>query len=486
MGMNEEKMKKVIFLLLFFVFVFFSFHFINLEEIKPNGSIRSSQLKRVSVKDDNTERIDYVDSNGIVTIAANLGYATIIKTKTEQGILERYYDNNGKAVSCNSGNYSTLREYDNKGNNTKNTFMDQEGNPYSISYGYAIEKRKYNEENRNIATWYYDEEGKPVRTRLYGYGAINEFGNNGLNNKITYINDSGKPMVTDQGYASVVRYYYLDDALNNGKVESEFYFDELGKPVALSLGQYGVHKEYNEFGQEIVLTYLNADGEPKNNNKGYATVCRTYADVYGIVTELYYDTEGEPVPLSEGQYGVKKNNGKEIYLNRNGKEMINLKQILYNQSWLVIVFALILIALSLLNDKQLNAILLVLYLGVIIYMTLMFRENIGTIVRIRLFWSFRQMLTEDEIRTSILKNVWLFVPLGTILSVLSQHKRILFISIVVSVVIEITQFISGTGYCDIDDVISNCIGTFIGFGTGNILYEWKQKTCKSNKSTKGC
>ena len=50
--------------------------------VRAEKQIRSSSLQILITQDKNVQRIDYVDSDGRITFAADKHYATIIKTKT--------------------------------------------------------------------------------------------------------------------------------------------------------------------------------------------------------------------------------------------------------------------------------------------------------------------------------------------------------------------------------------------------------------------
>ena len=469
----------IFYIIVFLLFLIISFLFITPIPRKARSEFHSSQLKKITVTSENIKRIDYVNADGQLTIAANLGYATIVITKTENSTLEQYFDDKGEPISPYNGCYALLREYDDKGNNTRTTYLNRSNKPVIMVNGYAIELKEYNENRQEVAVRYYDTEGNPILTPSYGYGKFNEYNENGKISRITYIDASGTPMMTGQGYAIVTRNYYVSDGPENGKVEREFYFDESRNPVSCSLGQYGVHKEYDEYGREAVLTYLDASGEPIATNKGYTTIARTYFANGAVATERYYDLNGGPFSLSEGQYGFSVENGQKFYLNQTGKEIFNLKNLLYNESWLAIIFAMIAVLLIVLIDRRWSFLFLFMYLFAILYLTLMFRESGEEEANLVLFWSYKKLITDSETRSDILKNIWLFIPLGAILYRLYPHKVILWIPIILSALIEIIQYINGTGLCELDDVISNGLGGIIGYGISGVFYDLKSAVTAS-------
>lgn len=468
--MNMNKIR--LFILVLIVFLFVSFLFINPIVKEPISQFHSSELKKITIKDETTEKTDFVNSDGQITIAADVGYATKIITKTENSKLEQYYDDKGEPINRSDGAYSLLREYDDDGNNIRVTYLNRDGNPMITRYGYAAEAREYNEENKVTCIKYYDTDGNLILTPLYGYGKKNYYNENGKISKVTYIDASGNPMMTGQGYACISYSYYLTEGHENGKIEREFYFNEIGKPVRLSLGQCGVYKEYNEYGNLATLTYLGYDGKPIVTKRGYTTVAYTYqTNKHSIATERYYDLKGNPYSLSEGQYGIMRDKkGRTIYLDQEGKEIFNLKRLLYNHAWLVILFAIILVILSCITKKRMNVILLLLYIGSIIYMTLMFRENSDEL-RISFLWSYRQLFSDSNARADIIKNIWLFIPLGAVLYRMYPKTIVLLIPIMLSFIIECIQSLSGLGYSELDDIISNGLGGAMGYYLGKFTSE---------------
>lgn len=474
-----KQKKKLCYIYLLILFLVVSILFINPITMVVKPELHSNQLRKVIVKDKDVERIDYVDSNGRITMAANLGYATIIITENEEGKQELYFDERGEPSCGYNGYYGIVRKYDEESNILRITYLNQYSEPIIMANGYATEVREYNKNKQVESVKYYDTEDKPIFTPLFGYGKINEYDEKGNIKKITCIDASGHPMMNDQGYAVVMLYYYESDGPENKMIESEFYYDETENPVSLSIGQYGIHKEYDEYGRASLITYLDANGEPIVTNRGYTSIVRQYHPDGSIFTEQYYDIDGLPFSLSEGQYGIRRNKNQTEYLNQDGEIEFNLKNLLYNHSWIVIPATLLLIILSGMTKKILNCLLLIGCMCIIGYFTLMFREY-NDIKAPRLFLSYEKIFSDSEVRGDILKNIWLFIPLGAILFQLYPRKIILLVPIALSFIIEIIQYITGIGYCELDDIISNSLGGLIGFAAGKLTTDIKLriKTCK--------
>jgi uncharacterized membrane protein YeaQ/YmgE (transglycosylase-associated protein family) len=66
---------------------------------------------------------------------------------------------------------------------------------------------------------------------------------------------------------------------------------------------------------------------------------------------------------------------------------------------------------------------------------------------------------------NVLGNLVLFIPFGILFPIISnkKHKEVLCAAIIFSLLIEITQFLFALGSTDIDDLIFNVLGAYIGY-----------------------
>jgi len=146
-----------------------------------------------------------------------------------------------------------------------------------------------------------------------------------------------------------------------------------------------------------------------------------------------------------------------------------------HQLWLLaIVTALFLI--SVFIGRENNKKLLVLYILVILYLTLLNRNTGKKQINLRLFWSYRFLLNNDYLRREILNNVLLFIPLGAILSQIRPVWSTALLPVLISFGVEFLQFVTAHGLFEIDDIISNSLGGLIGFAAGMLWIFCKQKT----------
>ena len=94
-----------------------------------------------------------------------------------------------------------------------------------------------------------------------------------------------------------------------------------------------------------------------------------------------------------------------------------------------------------------------LYILIILWITLFSRRAMETRIFRGLFW-------EIEMRywNNIIQNILLFIPLGFLIG----GKRGIIAGVLLSIGIELTQYIAVLGYCELDDALNNTIGAAIG------------------------
>lgn len=457
----------IAFLILLFVSYAAFFMTTKSQAIAEEQQIRSTSLEKRIIESDNEQRIEYVNGNGALTYAADKHYAVMSRIQSENTILEKYFDDKGEPAQQIGGYYAILKKYDKEGLIQQIIYLGYDGNPVMISTGYAISIRYTNKAGQVEKEYYYDMDGKPVNTVAYGFGCYKEYDEFGRNTVITYLNKYDEPIITGQGFA-IANLSYYETGRYAGKVKEKYYFDANGDPIKLSNDQFGISMVYDEYGRVQLITFLDKNGIPITNSSGYSTVKKTYYEDDTVKSEFYYDLNGLPVALSEGQYGILFENGKTHYLDENGNILINIRLILYNNQIAVFVVCLVLLIISLVANKKINMLLLIIYIIAILYMTLMYRNNQGRGVFAHPFLSYKMFFTDPKATCDTINNIVLFFPLGAILYKLYPKKSILWIPVILSVLIESVQYFTGRGICEVDDVISNGLGGVIGFYAGRM------------------
>ncbi|MGN0160901.1 MAG: VanZ family protein [Lachnospiraceae bacterium] len=96
-----------------------------------------------------------------------------------------------------------------------------------------------------------------------------------------------------------------------------------------------------------------------------------------------------------------------------------------------------------------------------------YHYNIIPFKEIMRFMRYHRILGMKAVLANLLGNVIAFIPFGVFLSALSNHrfnwKEMMFLSMDLSLAIEVLQLISKVGSFDIDDIILNTLGGVAGY-----------------------
>ena len=419
-----------------FIFIFLAvFILVSIIAVWPdsgkdhNSGFTSAELEleekteKDSTTDSSITTYTFVNEAEEMTCAIDRGYAVMKQLKNAEGQVteERYFDADGNPVKLYDSYYGVKYEYHN--HEVILRYLDSEGNTMPLAT-YSTIVRTLDDAGRAVDDYYYDLDMQPVQWAGY-YGIHRDYDGNGWNNRITYL-------------------------------------DTQGNPTKSSLGEYGQLYERDENGRINQITYLDSGGNAETNSAGYTILKRTYYRDGNIDTDMYFDKAGNPVTLSKGQYGIKYSGKIMLLLNKNGHAMLCVDNILNGFPFMVVVFGCVLCFVMLVLPKGWSILLTGAYVVFILYETLMFRETGNARTNFVLFSYAGNFLKEQFIRVGVINNIWLFVPLGTGLYRIFQKKWVLVIPLVFSVLIEATQYITGLGTAEFDDVFGNTMGGWIG------------------------
>lgn len=337
----------------------------------------------------------------------------------------------------------------------------------AIDMGYATVCRMQDDDGRVVEERYLDANGYPVARYENFHGLSYEYDE--TSTMITYLDVEGNPIIRSDGYSTIVRTQV------DGRAYDDFFYDLNGQQVQCSGGYYGLRRGYNAEGQDISLAFLDKDGHAVCTLSGYAIM--TYQrDMNGtVVGKQYFDTDGNPKALSKGQYGIKRSGKANILLDRNGNVMPCVDNLLNGFPCMVVVLGCVVCLLMIALPKSLSVVRTVVYIAFILYETLMFRESGDARTNFVLFSYAGKFLKEQSVRVGDINNIWLLIPLGTGLYRWFQKKWVLLIPFVMSVAIETTQYITGLGIAEFDDVFGNTMGGWIGILVAYIIMMWRSE-----------
>ena len=437
-------------------------------DVDHDAGYTASELSIRETVDENVTSTSYVNSDGGITDAIDMGYATVCRMRDDNDrvVEERYLDASGNPVARYGDYYGLSYEYEEA--STVITYLDAKGNPMKRSAGYTTIVRT-RVGGRASDDFYYDLNGQQVQCSGGYYGLHREYNSEGQSTSLTFLDKDGHAVSTSSGYA--IKTYQRD---GNGTVVGEQYFDTEWNPVKNSLGQYGELYQRNEQGYIGQITYLDADGNPTPTNAGFTILRRTYHRDGTADTDMYFDANGNPKALSKGQYGIKRSGKVNLLLDRNGNNMLCVDNLLNGFPCMVVVFGCVVCLLMIVLPKSLSVVLTIVYVAFILYETLMFRESGDARMNFVLFSYAGKFLKVQSVRVGVINNIWLFIPLGTGLYKWFQKKWVLLIPFVMSVAIETTQYITGLGIAEFDDVFGNAMGGWIGVLAAYTMMTWRK------------
>ena len=135
--------------------------------------------------------------------------------------------------------------------------------------------------------------------------------------------------------------------------------------------------------------------------------------------------------------------------------------------------------------KAVCALLLVGWAAVTVFVTLLRSEPNEFAARqcnLQLFLAWREAYQRFtlQIWLNVLLNIALFVPLGFLLPLLAKPFRKWYAALGagfgVSLLIELTQFFTGRGMCDVDDLFTNTLGAMLGWCAAMLVLALHQKS----------
>ena len=279
-------------------------------------------------------REDYLNAQDALEVGPE-GFARHVLEYDGEGhvIREAFLDDQLLPVANKDGVITLEREYNEQGQVTRIRYLDAEGNPMPNhklgAYGEAFE---YDEAGNVSVITRLDAGGGPM-IGAGGWARV-EYACDGNGRRVmeTCYNAVGVPCLNTGGWCRVKRQYdeagnavwevYFDADLNpapnssgiiailrsfneNGKVTRAMYFDGNGAPMLYArIGACGEAFEYDEAGNTIVNTRLDADAQPMIGANGWATVKNGFNEKKQKISERYFSANGEPCLMNNSYWGV--------------------------------------------------------------------------------------------------------------------------------------------------------------------------------------
>lgn len=122
--------------------------------------------------------------------------------------------------------------------------------------------------------------------------------------------------------------------------------------------------------------------------------------------------------------------------------------------------------------------LFIVYIGSLLWVTLLSRVGSDSTGVLKPFWSYREIIFGNvRVYKETVLNILLFIPLGFFLRAFFSPKTVIVVAIglLSSLLIECCQLLFKIGIFEIDDVINNSIGAYIGLLIWQLSESYFQK-----------
>ena len=189
--------------------------------------------------------------------------------------------------------------YDAYGNESENVYWDAKGQPGRGQSGCHRARFDYDERGKLLRTTCLDAQGRPTPSYRQTYATVGyAYDSSGRMTSERYFDEAGKP---SNGWNGA---HQLKYAFDNEENASEFaYFDANGAPV---VGTSGFHKQVREFkqGREVRTDHLDQMGKPIALRTGYAAIVRELDGRSNVVLTTYLGVDGRLVMNQETHYAM--------------------------------------------------------------------------------------------------------------------------------------------------------------------------------------
>lgn len=207
--------------------------------------------------------------------------------------IERWYNQKGQEVESRvydmKGEFimGFRNEYDEQGNITLQCIINQEGETeVNAEWGAAAIRSEYDLKGNQTGQVFLDEKLRIVSSS-YGFAQYKkEYEGRGNPTRIQYL-DAG---VSSNEYGHSILEFVYDDF---GHIIEEYYYDVNGNPIA-SPGVFSVEKKWDDYGNMIEGAYFDLNHQRTVGPDGYSFVRMEY-DLHKVMRwYTYYDVDGTP------------------------------------------------------------------------------------------------------------------------------------------------------------------------------------------------
>lgn len=229
------------------------------------------------------------EKDGVTPRLNRNGLAGIDYRYNEEGqLVEKIYLDKENQLSPSYGYARTVYQYDENGNETKETYYGTDGEKYVIPEGYSSIVSDYDGFRNLIKKRYQLPDGTNASTRVVCMYTYDFWGNE--TEMILYDEDETTNTSNTEGWHRRVQAY---DSLFF--IREISYYDINDQPMNAPDESYAVERRENDkYGNILSRTYFDKEGKPCQCTAGYHQILFTYDTKGNKIREKYRDTAGNP------------------------------------------------------------------------------------------------------------------------------------------------------------------------------------------------
>lgn len=157
----------------------------------------------------------------------------------------------------------------------------------------------FDENGRQIECRFKNHLNEPRRDAGGSFGIKTQYSKEGLPIRAEELNERGEPMAFRGLFASVLEYDEYQC------LKQQTFVDAQNQPVDSVHGYAIERRDYDQWGNQIEISYWRASGEPALCNNGWHRAHTTYEKNLQLITQRYYGIAGEPILDSIGIAGFR-------------------------------------------------------------------------------------------------------------------------------------------------------------------------------------
>lgn len=267
-------------------------------------------------------RRTWTDESGKAATAPE-GYASVKYSYSGTSVTEKYYDLDGNPARAAGGYYGQILTYGNKHRLEETVFLDEDGERTECTAGYARVRIAYTSAGGITMAAYQDRTGSPVMVPGLGYAQLkNDYRGTTLT-KTVYLDENKDPVDTPLGYAVMVQ------SVNKSNKVTGIRFEHAdGSAAVCGEGWASMKRELDKKNREVSVKYYDLAGKMLDRGLGYAYESRKWESDQ-IYTVSRYDLEDRQIPMGAGYMSLRREMNRdgqvirETYLDENGEAKEN-------------------------------------------------------------------------------------------------------------------------------------------------------------------